>query len=99
MKFRITLFATIAGIFIPLNSANAFSEAEYEYGFSWGSLNAICAAYSINAISGKNADMMMNLIIEMGNKNIKDTKLKNKFNNLVRTDNGLKEMGCSKLIK
>ena len=99
MKFRITLFATISGILIPLNSAHAFSEAEYQYGFSWGSLNAICAAYSLNAISDKNAGMMMNLIIEMGNEDIKDSKLKNKFNNLVKTDNGLKEMGCSKLIK
>ena len=41
----------------------------------------------------------MNLIIEMGNEDIKDSKLKNKFNNLVRTDNGLHETGCSKLIK
>ena len=54
MKFRISLFATIYGIIIPLNSANAFSEAEYQYGFSWGSLNAICAAYYLNAISEKN---------------------------------------------
>ena len=99
MKFRIALFATISGMFIPFNSANAFSEAEYQYGFSWGSLNAICAAYSLNAISDKNAGMMMNLIIEMGNEDIKDSKLNNKFNNLVKTDNGLKKMGCSKLIK
>ena len=100
MKFRIKLFAIMSGIFIPLNSANAFSEAEYyEYGYWWGSLNAICAAYSLNAISDKNAGMMMNAIIEMSNQDIKDSKLKNKFNNLVKTDNGLKEMGCSKLIK
>ena len=99
MNFRIILFTVITGIFIPLKSANAFSVAEYEYGFSWGSLNAICAAYSLNAISEKNAGMMMNLIIEMGNKDIKDSKLKNTFNNLVKTDNGLKKMGCSKLIK
>ena len=99
MNSRIILFATITGIFLPLKSANAFSKAEYEYGFSWGSLNAICAAYSLNAISDKNAEMMMNLIIEMGNENIKDSKLKNMFNNLVKTDNGLKETGCSKLIK
>ena len=45
MKFRIKLFAIISGIFIPLNSANAFSEAEYNYGFYWGGLNAICGAY------------------------------------------------------
>ena len=99
MKFRIALFATISGIFIPFNSANAFSQAEYEYGFSWGGLNAICVAYYLNAISEKNAGMMINSIIEMSNQDIKDSKLKNKFNNLVKTDNSLKEMGCSKLIK
>ena len=99
MNSRIIFLATITGIFLPLKSAKAFSEVEYEYGFSWGSLNAICAAYSLNAISDKNAGMMMNSIIEMSNQDIKDSKLKNKFNNLVKTDNGLKEMGCSKLIK
>ncbi len=98
MKLLITLLTTISGIFIPLNSANAFSE-EYQYGFSWGSLSAICAAYSLNAISEKDAGMMMNSIIKIGNEDIKDTKLKNNFNNLVKNDNVLKEMGCSKLIK
>ena len=99
MNSRIILLATITGIFLPLKSAKAFSEVEYEYGFSWGSLNAICAAYQINAISDKNGRMMMNLIIEMGNGDVKDSKLKNSFNNLVKTGIGLKETGCSELIK
>ena len=99
MKFRIILFATISGIFIPLKSANALSEAYYHYGFHWGGLNAICIAYSINKISDEDASMMLNAFVKMGNENIKDSKLKNRFNNLVKTDNGLKEYGCSKLIK
>ncbi len=99
MKFRIKLFAIISGIFIPLNSANAFSIAEYDYGFYWGGLNAICGAYMIDAISDRNADMLLNSFVEMGNERIKDSKLKNRFNYLVKTDENLKKQGCSKLIK
>ena len=99
MKFRIKLFAIISGIFIPLNSANAFSEAEYNYGFYWGGLNAICGAYMIDAISGRDADMLLNSLVEMGNERIKDSKLKNRFNYLVETDENLKKNGCSKFIK
>ena len=99
MKFQIKLFAIISGIFIPLNSANAFSEAEYLYGYYWGSLNAICGAYMINAISDKDADMLLNSLVKMGNKEIKDSNLKNRFNYLVKTDENLKKEGCSKLIK
>jgi hypothetical protein len=36
--------------------------------------------------------------MEMGNEDVKDSKLKNSFNNLVKTGIGLKETGCSKLI-
>ena len=99
MKFQIKLFAIITGIFIPLNSANAFSEAEYHYGYWWGSLNAICGAYMVNAISERNAGILLNSIVDMGNEGIKDLKLKNRFNYLVKTDNRLKEEGCSKLMK
>ena len=99
MKFRINLFAIISGIFIPLNSVNAFSNAEYSYGFYWGSLNAICGAYMINAISDKDAGMMLNSLVKMGNEEIKDLKLKNRFNYLIKTDERLKKEGCSKLIK
>ena len=99
MKLRIKLFAIISGIFIPLNSANAFSEAEYSYGYYWGSLNAICGAYMIEAISERDADILLNSIVKMGNEEIKDSKLKNRFNYLVKTDENLKKEGCSKLIK
>ena len=99
MKFQIKLFAIISGIFIPLNSANAFSEAEYFYGYYWGSLNAICGAYMIDAISERDADIMLNSLVKMGNEEIKDSKLKNKFNHLVKTDKNLKKEGCSQLIK
>ena len=99
MKFRIKLFAIISGIFIPLNSANAFSEAEYNYGFYWGGLNAICGAYMINAISDRDADMILNSLVKMGNEEIKDSKLKKRFNYLVKTEENFKKNGCSKLIK
>ena len=99
MKLRIKFFAIISGIFIPLNSANAFSIAEYDYGFYWGGLNAICGAYMIDAISDRNADMILNSLVKMGNEEIKDSKLKNRFNYLVKTDENLKKQGCSKLIK
>ena len=100
MKLRIKLFAIISGIFIPLNAANAFSNAEYySYGFYWGGLNAICGAYMIDAISVKDADMLLNSLAKMGNEQIKDPKLKNRFNYLVKTDERLKKEGCSKLIK
>ena len=99
MNFQIKLFAIISGIFIPLNSANAFSEAEYSYGFYWGGLNAICGAYMINAISDRDADMILNSLVKMGNEEIKDSKLKNRFNYLVKTDKNFKKEGCSKLIK
>tara|TARA_Y100000766_G_C18337477_1_gene333160 strand:+ start:131 stop:427 length:297 start_codon:yes stop_codon:yes gene_type:complete len=98
MKFRITLFTTVFGIFIPLNSANAVSD-RYIYGFSWGSVSAICTAYSFNAISEKDAVTLLNAFIELGKEDIKDFKLKNEFNNLIKTDNDFKQMGCSKLIK
>ena len=99
MKFRIKLFAIISGIFIPLNSANAFLESEYFYGYYWGSVNAICGAYMINAVSERDAVMMLNSLVKMGNEEIKDSKLKNRFNYLVKTDEGLKKAGCLKLIK
>ena len=98
MNLRIILFTAISGIFIPLNSAIA-SPDRYEYGFHWGGLNAICAAYKINTISTSDATMLLNSIVEMSNEGIKDTSLRNRFKNLVETDEGLKEAGCSRLIK
>ena len=99
MKFRTIFFATISGIFIPLNSVNAFSKPEYYYGFSWGSVTAICKAYSINAISESDASMMLNSLVKAGNEMIKDPKLRNTFNNLIKYNNSFKEDGCSKFIK
>ena len=99
MKFQIKLFVIISGIFIPLNSANAFSEAEYNYGYYWGSFNAICGAFMINAISEIDAGMMLNSIVKIGNDEIKDIKLKNRFNILVKTEERLKKEGCLKLLK
>ena len=53
----------------------------------------------INAISERDTGMMLNSLVKMGNEEIKDSKLKNRFNYLVKTDKNLKKEGCSKLIK
>ena len=53
----------------------------------------------IDAISDRDAGMMLNSLVKMGNKEIKDSNLKNSFNYLVKTDENLKKEGCSKLIK
>ena len=53
----------------------------------------------IDAISDRDADMLLNSLVKMGNEEIKDSKLKNRFNYLIKTDAGLKKEGCSKLIK
>ena len=97
MKFRTTFFAIISGIFINLNSANAFSEAESNYYFHSGGISAICGAYSINAISEEDASMLINKLLEMAKEDLKDSKFKDSLNNFVRTG-FFKEIGCSKLI-
>jgi len=99
MKLRITVLAIISEIFLPLYSANSFSKSEYQYGFYWGSLNSICAAYSIDAMSDEDAGMILNSLVKMGNERIKDSNLNNRFNKLVKTADVLKKSGCSKLIK
>ena len=53
----------------------------------------------IDAISDRDADMILNSLVKMGNEEIKDSKLKNRFNYLVETDENLKKNGCSKFIK
>ena len=53
----------------------------------------------IYAISAEDAGMMLNSLLKMGNEEIKYSKLKNRFNYLVKTDENLKKEGCSKLIK
>ena len=97
MKFRITLFAIISGIFIPLNSANASTDEKYKYFFMTGRATSICQAYAINAISKKNASMMLNLITSDANKDLKDSK--EAFNYFVKTGENFNKYGCSKLIK
>jgi hypothetical protein len=97
MKFRITLFLIISGIFIPINSANANSNNRDDYNFYKGSFSSICAGYAMDFISEKNASMMLNSIVKMGNKDIVDLNFKKKFNNIVNSKLSTKN-GCSKLV-
>ena len=97
MIFRLTLFAIISGIFIPLNSTNASSDDKYRYFFLTGSATAICQSYSINIMSEKDASMMLNSIIEIGNKDLKESK--NALNKFIKNGDNFKKYGCSKLVK
>ena len=97
MKFRIELFAIISGIFIPLNSANASTDEKSAYFFMTGQATSICQAYSINAISKKNASMMLNLITKDANKDLNYSK--EAFNYFVKNGENFNNYGCSKLIK
>ena len=98
MKFRITLFVIITGIFIPINSANVNSTDRDRYYFHTGSVSSICAAYSIDAISEKDASMMLNSLLEKGNKDINDLNFKKKFNNFVKYGKLNTKNGGSKLV-
>ena len=98
MRLRITLFAIISGIFIPLNSANASSDEKSKYFFHTGTVSSICGAYSINAITQKNASMLLNSLIEIANKDLKDTKSRNAFNYFIKNGSNFEKYGCSKLI-
>ena len=97
MKFRNTLFLIISGIFIPLNSANAASTDRDKYFFHTGSVSSICSAYVINAVSKKDASMMLNVLIETANEDLKDSK--QIFNNFVKNGENFTKNGCSKLVK
>ena len=100
MKFRITLFAVISvmsGIYIPLNSANASTDEKSAYFFMTGQATSICQAYWMDAISKKNASMMLNLITIDANKNLKYSK--DAFNYFVKNGENFNKYGCSKLIK
>ena len=97
MKFRITLFSIISITFIPLNSANALTDDESKYFFSAGRATSICQAYSINAISEKNASMMLNLITKEANKVLKDSK--EAYNFFVKKGENFNKYGCSKLLE
>ena len=97
MKFRITLFVIISGIFIPINSANANSNDRDNYNFYIGSFSSICAGYANDFVSEKNASKMLNSIVKMGNEDINDLNFKKKFNNFVNSKVIIKN-GCSKLV-
>ena len=97
MKFRITLFVIISGIFIPINSVNANSTDRDDYNFYKGSFSSVCAGYVMDFISEKNASKMLNSIVKMGNEDINDLNFKKKFNNFVNSK-VIAEDGCSKLV-
>ena len=97
MKFRITLFVIISGIFIPINSVNANSTDRDDYNFYKGSFSSVCAGYAMDFVSEKNASTMLNSILKMGNEDINDLNYKKKFNNFVNSKVFSKN-GCSKLI-
>jgi len=99
MKFRNTLFLIISGIFIPINAANATETDIHNYYFYTGSLSSICSGYIVDAISEKDASMMLNSLIDMGNERINDSNTKEKFNNFVKYSKTFTKEGCSKLVK
>ena len=97
MKFRITLFVIISGIFIPINSVNANSTDRDDYNFYKGSFSSVCAGYAMDLVSEKNASKMLNTIVKMVNEDINDLNFKKKFNNFINSK-VIAEDGCSKLI-
>ena len=97
MKFRITLFVIISGIFIPINSVNANSTDRDDYNFYKGSFSSVCAGYAMDFVSEKNASKMLNSIVKMVNEDINDLYFKKKFNNFVNSK-VIAKNGCSKLI-
>ena len=99
MKLRNTLFLIISGIFIPINAANATENDIHSYYFYTGSLGSICSAYAIDAISEKDASMMLNSLVDMGNESINDSNTKKRFNNFVKNSKTFTKEGCSKLVK
>ena len=98
MKFRIKLFAIISGIFVPINAANATPTDINNYYFYTGSLSSICSGYAIDAISEKDASMMLNSLVDMGNKIIIDSNAKKRFNYFVKNSKTFTKE-CSKLVK
>ena len=98
MKFRITLFVIISGIFIPINSVNANSTDRDDYNFYKGSFSSVCAGYVMDFISEKNASMMFNALVDMGNETIIDSNTKKRFNYFIKnSETFIKE--CPKLVK
>ena len=98
MKFRNTLFLIISGIFVPINPANATQTDINNYYFYTGSLSSICSGYAIDAISEKNASMMFNALVEMGNERIIDSNTKKRFNYFIKNSETFTKE-CPKLVK
>ena len=93
MKFRITLFVIISGIFIPINSVNANATDRDTFYFYAGGFSSICNGYAMDLVSEKDASKMLNSLLELGNKDINDLNLKKKFNNFIKS-----KKECSKLV-
>ena len=99
MKFRNTLFLIISGIFVPINAVNATQTDINNYYFYTGSLSSICSGYVIDAISEKDASIMLNSLVDMGNERINDSNTKKMFNDFVKNSKTFTKEGCSKLVK
>ncbi len=97
MKLPSTTIVFLA-LFFPANPATAMSQSDYSYGYWWGGLNAVCGLYKLGYLSDKEARLGLSVMVDGGKEGIEDTKLKNKFIVLLRTDEGLKKQGCAKLI-
>ena len=93
MKFRITLFVIISGIFFPINSANANATDRDKFYFYSGNLSSICNGYAMDLVSEKNASTMLNSLVRLGNERINDLYFKKKFNNFIKS-----KKECSKLV-
>ncbi len=93
MIFRITLFVIISGIFIPINSANANANDRDNFYFYVGGFSSVCNGYTTDFISEKDASMMLNQLVRLGNEGINDLYLKEKFNNFIKS-----KKECSKLV-
>ncbi len=93
MKFPITLFVIISGIFIPIKPANATTTDRDTFYFYVGGYSSICNGYSMDFVSEKNASMMLNSLVMMGNESINDLNLKKTFNNFIK-----RKKECSKLV-
>ena len=72
MKFRITLFVIISGIFIPINSANANANDRDDFYFYVGGFSSVCNGYAMDFVSEKDASLMLNSLVGLGNESIND---------------------------
>ena len=68
----------------------------YWYGFSWGGMSAVCAAYKYDQMSRRDAKSMVESFLEMGRENINNRDLYLKLKNL-QTQSPFID-GCENLI-